>query len=61
VIAGGKPVVTADFMFCFSFKIGFEMLFTEMLPGVFLEKHRFPPALVTLHSPIHLIWTIKDV
>jgi hypothetical protein len=50
MIAGHKPAVAADLTFGFSFKIGFKMLFTEMLPGVFLEKYRFPPAPVALHS-----------
>jgi hypothetical protein len=61
MITRHKPVVTADFMFCFSLKIGFKMVSAQMLPGVLLEKESFPPALVAPHSSITLIWKIKDV
>ena len=62
MITGYKPAVTADFMFCFSFKIGFEMVSAQMLPGVLLEKESFLPALGALHMRITLIiWKIQDV
>jgi hypothetical protein len=54
--------VPADFMLCFCFNIRFKVLFAKVLPGVFLEKYRVPPALVALHSSNpFFIWTIKDV
>jgi hypothetical protein len=62
MIAGYHPLVPADFMLCFCLNISFKMLFAKVLPGVFLEKYRVPPALVALHSSNpFFIWTIKDV
>jgi hypothetical protein len=62
MIARCNPPVPADFMLGFSLNISFKMLFAKVLPGVFLEKYRVPPALVALHSSNpFFIWTIKDV
>jgi hypothetical protein len=62
MITGHHPLVPANFMLGFCLNISIKMVFAKVLPGVFLEKNRTPPALVALHSSNpFFIWTIKDV